>query len=124
MIQAMIIIVLAALIIWAVRKTVKKSRQGGGCCPEHEETVKKQGVEDRDKSHYPFKATLEIGGMTCDNCARRVENALNSLDGTWASVSIADRRAKVLSKRPPDQEELSGAVIGAGYVVTGIKIES
>ena len=59
--------------------------------------------------------------MTCENCARKVENALNLLDGTWAVVSISGGSAKVLSKTPLDEAALREAVRGAGYVVTGCR---
>ena len=66
---------------------------------------------------------LRIGGMTCENCARKVENALNRLDGTWAIVSISGGSAKVLSKTPPDEAAIREAVRGAGYVVTDYRLE-
>ena len=61
--------------------------------------------------------------MTCENCARKVENALNRLDGTWAIVSISGGSAKVLSKTPPDEAAIREAVRGAGYVVTDYRLE-
>lgn len=115
----LIIIILAAVAAWAIWRTVQRQKKGSACCGEHEETVKKINVTDRNKGNYPYTATLQIGGMTCDNCARRVENALNSLEGTWAIVSISDHKAKVLSKTKPDETAMRAAVRGAGYVVTG-----
>ena len=58
-----------------------------------------------------------------ENCARKVENALNRLDGTWAIVSISGGSAKVLSKTPPDEAAIREAVRGAGYVVTDYRLE-
>ena len=92
-------------------------KKGGDCCPEHEEATKSVKVKDRDKSHYPYEAKLAIDGMSCGNCVRNVENALNSLEGTWASVSLEDNQATVLLKSPPDIEKLSKAVSDAGYCV-------
>ena len=62
-------------------------------------------------------AAVVFFGMSCGNCVRNVENALNSLDGTWASVSLEDNMATVLLKNPPDIEKLSKAVDDAGYMV-------
>lgn len=112
---------LAVLLLWAVRRTLLKARRGGGCCGEHEETLKRRPVPDRSRTNYPYTVSLQIGGMTCENCARKVENALNLLDGTWAVVSISGGSAKVLSKTPPDEAALREAVRGAGYVVTGCR---
>ena len=96
----------AALLLlgaWALRRTLTRSKKGGGCCGEHEAAEKKVTVSDRNKAHYPYAVSLQIGGMTCENCARKVGNALNRLDGTWAIVSISGGSAKVLSKTPPDE---------------------
>ena len=116
--NAVLTAALLLLAAWALRRTLIRSRKGGGCCGEHESAEKKVTVSDRNKAHYPYAVLLQIGGMTCENCARKVENALNLLDGTWAVVSISGGSAKVLSKTPPDEAALREAVRGAGYVVT------
>ena len=108
---------LALLLVWAVRTTVRRSRKGGGCCGEHEETVKRASVSDRNRAHYPYETVLRIGGMTCDNCARKVENALNALPGTSAKVRIDTKTAIVRTKEAPDEALLRTAVSDAGYVV-------
>ena len=109
--------VIAAVAAWAVWRVIRRAKKGGGCCGEHE-TVAKSAVADRNRSHYPYTAALQIGGMTCENCARRVENALNALDGVWASVSIGSHSARVRCKSAPEEKALREAVRAAGYVVT------
>ena len=79
-------------------------------------------ARDRNPRHYACECILEIGGMTCENCARRVENALNALEGTLAKVDIASHRARVYTKRPPEEAALRAAVRDAGYAVTGMRI--
>ena len=116
-----VILILAAVVVWAVVHTVQKSRKGGGCCGEHEEAEKRIPVRDRNKAHYPYTAELTIEGMTCENCARRVENALIALDGVWARVDIGSHRAQVRLKSPPEESELLMAVRDAGYAVTAMK---
>ena len=112
-----IVLLLAALLVFAVMRTRRKLKQGGGCCGEHEAAETKAVVSDRRKAHYPYEAVLDIGGMTCENCARKVENALNAQDGVWASVSISTHQAKLRLQSPPDEEKLREAVRRAGYVV-------
>ena len=51
---------------------------------------------DTDASHYPYRDELLIGGMSCDGCAQNVANALNALDGVWATVTYADHTARAL----------------------------
>ena len=119
--EIVLTVILAAAVAWAIVHTVQKSRKGGDCCGDREETVKRVPVGDRNKAHYPYTAELTVEGMTCENCARRVENALNTLDGVWAKVDIGSHRATVRLKGPPEEIELRRAVHDAGYVVTGIQ---
>lgn len=114
----LLILLLVLLIGWALWRTIQKSRKGGGCCGEHEAAEKRVAVADRNRSHYPYELSLHIGGMTCENCARRVENALNRLDGTWADVSISDHSARVLCKTMPQESAIREAVRTAGYTIT------
>ena len=59
-------------------------------------------IRDTDESHYPYRADLTIAGMSCENCVKNVEAALDSLSGTWATVDLASRTAHVRSKSPID----------------------
>ena len=116
-VNIIIVLIVAAIVVFGSINYIKKLKKGGDCCPEHEEATKSVKVKDRDKSHYPYEAKLAIDGMSCNNCVRNVENALNALDGTWATVSLEDNMATVLLKNPPDIEKLSKAVADAGYMV-------
>ena len=116
-VNIIIVLIVASIVVFGSISYIKKLKKGGDCCPEHEEATKSVKVKDRDKSHYPYEAKLAIDGMSCNNCVRNVENALNALDGTWATVSLEDNMATVLLKNPPDIEKLSKAVADAGYMV-------
>ena len=60
--------------------------------------------------------TLDITGMTCASCVRRVERALSKIPGVeTASVNYAAETARVTLSEPVDQEMLIGAVEKAGY---------
>lgn len=116
-----IIAVIVLICAYAVYSYCKKLRQGGGCCGSHEAAEKKVMVADRDKSHYPYRAVLTIDGMTCSNCARRVENALNRLDGVWATVDLMSRKAELRLKQKPDGDTLRQTVREAGYTVLSLE---
>ena len=117
-----LISVLVLLIAWAGWHTALKIRKGGGCCGEHAAKEKRTLVADRNKSHYPYLATLRIDGMTCENCARRTENALNAMEGVWAHVSIEKHSANVLCKMEPDETKIREAVRQAGYIVSAYAV--
>ena len=117
MTEGIVIGLLALLALWAVLSAVRRLRRGSACCGEREAGPARVAVKDRNRAHYPFALTLSIGGMTCAQCARRVENALNSLDGVWATVSIDRHSAAIRTKAPPDEAALRRAVQQAGYAV-------
>lgn len=115
------LIVLAVIVVgmfFGLRRIVA-STHGKSCCSDGAsgKKAKKVVVTDTDPSHYPYSDELLIGGMSCDGCAQNVENALNALDGVWATVTFADHTARVRSKRPVDRDTLETAVRGAGYYV-------
>ena len=115
------IIVLAAIVVgmfFGLRRIVA-SAHGKSCCSDGAsgKKAKKVVVADTDPSHYPYSDELLIGGMSCDGCAQNVANALNALDGVWATVTYADHTARVRAKQPIDHGVLKAAVKDAGYYV-------
>ncbi len=109
-------LLLCVLLGYAIYRTAVRARKGSSCCGEHEAAVKKVQPRDRERSHYPYELEMKIGGMTCSNCAQKVENALNSLDGTWAKVRIDTKTAVVRTKERAQEQLLRQAVREAGYV--------
>ena len=115
------IIVLAAIVVgmfFGLRRIVA-SAHGKSCCSDGAsgKKAKKVVVADTDPSHYPYSDELRVGGMSCDGCAQNVANALNALDGVWATVTYADHTARVRAKQPVDRGVLETAVKDAGYYV-------
>ena len=114
-------VLLALACIYGVYSYIRKLRYGGGCCGSHEDSIKKVKVADRDKTHYPYETVLTIDGMTCSNCVRRVENALNQLDGVWAQVDLSSHQVTVRMKQALSEDTLRDAVRAAGYIVLSIQ---
>ena len=96
-----------------------RKKLASGCCGASDESVKKNKVADKDKSHYPYEKTLVVDGMVCKNCSARVENALNSIDGVWAEADVSSGRVTVRMKREIEDKVLKKAVndIGAYTVM-------
>ena len=114
------IIVIAIIVIglfFGFRRIVASTR-GKSCCSDGAaKKAKRVVVSDTDESHYPYTDELLIGGMSCDGCAQNVQNALNAIEGTWATVTYSDHTAKIRSKTPIDRDALEKAVKDAGYYV-------
>lgn len=58
---------------------------------------------------------LDITGMSCGMCARRVQKALNKIDGVRASVSFATKTATLETDGVVSVAELCDAVVASGY---------
>jgi copper chaperone len=117
MTSAVICAVLAAALYFGVKSF--RGKLLSGCCGAGNPSPKRLPPRDTDKSHYTCGTTLVIGGMTCRGCAVRVENALNSVDGVFAAVSLGTNTAEVLMKAPVPPETLRAAVRSAGCLVLG-----
>ena len=116
MANVIIVLILLALVGYGIYSFVHHLTRGGGCCGEHEPPVKKVKVEDRNKAHYPHTLVLGVDGMTCQNCQRHVENALNTLPDTLAEVNLSARNVTVWTKADADEEVIRKAIRDAGYL--------
>jgi copper chaperone CopZ len=117
-----IIAILVVIILFAIKSVVHRIRHGSACCGERDAPQKKVKVKDKNKAHYPFQYILAVDGMRCSNCTRNVENALNSLDGIWATADLQEKEVIVLSKTIRENSELERIVAQAGYTVLKISI--
>jgi Cu+-exporting ATPase len=70
-----------------------------------------------DAATETVSCSLDITGMTCASCVRRIEKTLNKLDGVGsAQVNLATEVATVTyDPSVVDLDELTGAVAKAGY---------
>jgi copper chaperone len=125
MTATIIIICAAALIGYAVYGTIQKARgkAKSSCCGTPEATTKVK-VEDKNKDHYPYRYTLTIANMMCANCARNVENTLNSMDGIWAKVNLEKNEADVRSKHERTEQEFADAFNGSSYGVADFAVRA
>ena len=114
-----ICLILAVICIFAVRSYVKKLRSG--CCGAGEDPVKSVRPSDRDLSHYPYSCKIMIEGMSCKNCAKRVENEFNERDGYYASVDLKGNCAVVHMKQKQPADTRKKMVEHAGYSAVSVE---
>ena len=81
MINILLGVLLSLAAILALWRVIRRFRRGSACCGEREKTVRRTGPARGRLGGAPYAAEIEIQGMTCENCARKIENALNELDG-------------------------------------------
>ncbi len=119
-----IIAVLILVVALAVYSTVRRIRYGSSCCGERDAAPKKVKVKDKNKAHYPYEYLLKVDGMHCSNCARRIENALNSGTERWAVADVGKKEVRLLSKQIEVESELGKLVSSAGYTMLSFTRET
>lgn len=113
-----IILILAVVVIFALKDSVKHFKGQGGCCGGGEdiksEKKKLSGAKVAEK-------IIHIEGMHCENCKNSVERHINQIDGAVAKVNLHKKIAVVSMDRDVTDEELTKAVERADFTVTGIE---
>ena len=84
--------ILLILVIIGIRSSIKHFKGEGGCCGGSSgPRVRKMKLKEIRETK-----TFKIEGMSCDNCKKRIENELNSMDQVNAKVSL--KRKEVVVK--------------------------
>lgn len=109
-----VLVILVVAVFFGVRSSAKHMKGQGGCCGGGDEMpkIKKKKIE-----HVVETKVISIEGMTCKNCSRRVENALNAMDDVSATVNLRKSQAVVKLGSSISNEELEKAIVRAGYTV-------
>ena len=122
--DAMIMIVILIVLIFAVKGSWKHFKGEGACCGGGSGSVKPKKPKKKTLDGPVIgRRTIRISGMHCQNCVNSVTNALNAIDGVSAKVNLKDNSAEVSYDRPVDVADLKQAVERAGFKVDGISQE-
>ncbi len=112
-----VLTVLAVVIAVSIMGVVKRIKYGSSCCGEKDAAPAKIKVKDKNKSHYPNTYYLEVDGMHCSGCVRKIENEFNKNEGMWAKASLENKQVKLLSKYMVDRSLASKIVSDAGFTM-------
>ena len=120
MATVIICIILLVICIFGVKSYAGKLSHG--CCGGASDAVKRKKPQDEDISHYPYSYVIEIDGMTCKNCAARIENAFNTDDSGnyYAKVNLGTKKAFVHTKHVTPETELGRIVARTGYTAVNV----
>ena len=116
MANVIIVLILVVAVVYGIYNYVHHLNHGGGCCGEHDAPARKVKAADTNKSHYPHRLVMGVDGMTCQNCQRHVENALNILPDTLAEVDLSPQKVTVWTKADADEDAIRQAIRDAGYL--------
>ena len=124
MADAVIILVVVIILIFALKGSIKHFRGEGACCGGGSGSVKTKKAKKKTL-HGPVigRRTIRISGMHCQNCVNSVTNALNAIEGVSVKVKLKDNSAEVSYDRPVDVADLKQAVEKAGFKVVSISQE-
>ena len=71
-----------------------------------------------------MKQTLQLAGLSCQNCVQHVENALSKMTGVEAvTVSLDPQLAQVTTSQTYTKEEYQAALEPFPYQVVGVQAE-
>ena len=116
-----IIVILVVIIFIAIKYSIPHFKGEGSCCGGGS-SVKKVKPKKMGKVVATWK--IEIEGMMCDNCEKRIHNALNSIDGVNAKVERSRNRAVLKMDKEIDESLIRDTITGLGYTVLGIEKEA
>ena len=119
MVNAIVILILILIAIFAIRGTIKHMKGESPCCGGGGASEIKEKPSKLERPVIGEKI-VQISGMTCEHCVNRVMRALNKIDGVTANVSLKGKRAVVSYDREIDVNVLKKAVEDAGYTVESI----
>lgn len=114
MLNVIIVLLILAAIVFAVRSSILHFKGQGACCGGGSETI---APEKTLEGKVVCEKTAAVEGMVCKNCAAHVQNALNALDGVSAKVNLKKAEVQIRAVRDVSDEEIRKAVSEAGYGV-------
>lgn len=118
MATGIIIGVIIVICIFSVKSYMKKLSHG--CCGTGGDN-EKSGVHNPDLSRFKYRYSVKIGGMSCKNCAARIENVFNRQGEKIAKVDYKSGIAEIFSETPVSEIALRQKIISLGYSVERIE---
>lgn len=116
MANVIIVLILVVAVVYGIYNYVHHLNHGGGGCGEHDAPARKVKAADTNKSHYLHRLVMGVDGMTCQNCQRHVENALNAMTDTLAEADLSAQKVTVWTKADADEDAIRQAIRDAGYL--------
>lgn len=111
-----IIAILAVILYFALRSSLKHFRGEGDCCGGGTYKARRKKLKS-----VTDKKTVVVEGMSCQHCVNRVMEAINSIEGASALVKLKKGLVIVSMEYPISNEIIKNSIEKAGYTVTEIK---
>ena len=121
MVDAIIVLIVIVLLIFALKGTLKHFKGESPCCGGGSGTIMTD-IKDKVLDNPAIgKKTVKISGMHCEHCVKSVTEAINKIEGASAKVNLKKEEAVVSYDREIDDDDLKKAVEEAGFKVVDIR---
>ncbi|MGN8887005.1 heavy-metal-associated domain-containing protein [Blautia sp. HCP28S3_G10] len=121
MVDIIIVLIVIALLVLALKGSIKHFKGEGACCGGGSGSVALDIPEKKLENPVLGKTVLKVSGMHCEHCVKAVTEAINKVDGASAKVNLSQNEAVVSYDRELDEENLKRVVKDAGYRVVSVK---
>lgn len=116
--NVIIVAVLAMILIFALKSSLKHLKGEGGCCGGGS-TIKEP---DKKLSGTVINTKVfKIDGMHCESCTSRVKRAINSIDGVSAKLDLKKKQAVVKYEKEVTDDTLVKEIENLGYKVIAVQ---
>ena len=121
MVDAIIVLIVIVLLIFALKGTLKHFKGESPCCGGGSGLIKTE-IEEKVLEHPAIgKKTVMVSGMHCDHCVKSVTEAIDKIEGASAKVNLKKEEAVVSYDREINDDDLKKAVEEAGFKVVDIR---
>ena len=108
-----IIGVITVIVVIAVISSIKHFKGEGGCCGGDSYKPKRKNL-----SNIKYTKKFKVGGMHCEHCKNRVEEAVNDIKGVAGRVDLKKGELTVSYAEDIDDEIIKAKIEKKGYTVT------
>lgn len=114
MATAIILLIMMVIVIFAVKSSLLHFKGRGGCCGGNS-TGTTQTKELKNK--VIGSVEISVSGMHCDNCAEKLIDCLQSIEGISAKVDLAKSNAIISYDQPIDMQQVYSIIENSGYKI-------
>lgn len=104
-----IIGVITVIVVIAVISSIKHFKGEGGCC---------YNPKRKKLSGIKYTKKFKVGGMHCEHCKRRVEEAVNDIKGVAGRVDLKKGDLTVSYAEDAPDEIIKAKIEKAGYTLS------
>lgn len=104
--------IIAVIVVIGIIYTVKHFKGKGGCCGGGSYKPRRKKLSD-----VKYKKTFKVGGMHCEHCKNRVEEAINDIKGIAGKVDLKKGELTVSYEDNVADEIIKTKIERIGYTI-------